>query len=101
MGRGIAYAAAAGGFRTILHDVSADALERALTHIRRDLDEGLSRGKLTPAEAAEALQRLVLEPELGAAAAEADFVIEAVPEEIALKLRTFAWLDDRCPDPVV
>ena len=55
MGRGIAYAAAVGGFRTILHDVSADALERALTTIRRDLDEGIKRGKLTTADAAAAL----------------------------------------------
>ena len=58
MGRGIAYAATRGGFRTILHDVSADALERALTTIRRDLDEGIVRGKLTAADAAGALARL-------------------------------------------
>ena len=57
MGRGIAYAATRGGFRTILHDVSADALERALTTIR-DLDEGIVRGKLTAADAAGALARL-------------------------------------------
>jgi 3-hydroxybutyryl-CoA dehydrogenase len=101
MGRGIAYAAATGGFRTILHDVSADALERALSHIRRDLDEGIARGKLTAADAAAALKRLVPEQELGAAAAEADFVIEAVPEEIALKLRTFERLDQRCEEGVV
>jgi 3-hydroxybutyryl-CoA dehydrogenase len=92
MGRGIAHAAAVGGFRTILHDVSADALERALTTIRRDLDEGITRGKLTAADAAAALKRLAPEQELGAAAGEAGFVIEAVPEEIALKLRTFAKL---------
>jgi 3-hydroxybutyryl-CoA dehydrogenase len=101
MGRGIAHAAAVGGFRTILHDVSADALERAGAHVRRDLDEGIARGKLSPADAAAALRRLEPEPELGAAAAEADFVIEAVPEEIELKLRTFQRLDERCRDGVV
>ena len=101
MGRGIAYAAAVGGFRTILHDVSADALERALTHIRRDLDEGITRGKLTAADAAAALARLTPEQELGAVAGEADFVIEAVPEEIGLKLRTFALLDQQCGDEIV
>jgi 3-hydroxybutyryl-CoA dehydrogenase len=100
MGRGIAYAAAVGGFRTILHDVSAEALERALSTIRRDLDDGIARGKLTAAGAAAALERLQLEPEL-AAAAEADFVIEAVPEEIGLKLRTFEQLDQRCGAEVV
>jgi len=39
MGRGIAYCAAAGGFRTALHDVSAEALERARSRIRTDLDQ--------------------------------------------------------------
>src|SRR5206468_6368453 len=39
--------------------------------------------------------------ELGAAAGEADFVIEAVPEEIALKLRTFEKLDQHCDERVV
>jgi len=101
MGRGIAHAAAVGGFRTLLHDVSAEALDRAFTHIRRDLDEGIARAKLTAAEAAAALKRLVPEQELGAAAAEAEFVIEAVPEEIALKLRVFQRLDERCAEEVV
>jgi 3-hydroxybutyryl-CoA dehydrogenase len=101
MGRGIAHAAAVGGFRTILHDVSADALERAFSHIRRDLDEGIGRGKISTAEVAAALGRLEPEQELGAAAAEADFVIEAVPEEIELKLRTFQRLDERCGEQVV
>jgi NADPH-dependent 2,4-dienoyl-CoA reductase/sulfur reductase-like enzyme len=43
MGRGIAYVAAVGGFRTTLHDVSAEALGRALAQIRRDLDQGIER----------------------------------------------------------
>ena len=101
MGRGIAYAAATGGFRTILHDVAADALERACAQVRRDLDEGIAKGKLTAAEAAAALKRLEPEQELGGAASEADFVIEAVPEDIALKVRTFARLDERCREDVV
>jgi 3-hydroxybutyryl-CoA dehydrogenase len=101
MGRGIAYAAATGGFRTILHDVAADALDRACAQIRRDLDEAIARGKLTSADAAAALRRLEPEQELSAAASDADFVIEAVPEEIALKLRTFERLDQRCGEQVV
>ena len=101
MGRGIAYAAATGGFRTILHDVAADALDRACAQIRRDLDEAIARGKLTSADAAAALRRLEPEQELSAAAGDADFVIEAVPEEIALKLRTFERLDQRCGEQVV
>jgi 3-hydroxybutyryl-CoA dehydrogenase len=101
MGRGIAYAAAVAGYRTMLHDVAADALDRAFAHIRKDLDEGVSRGKLQPEAAKDALRRLEPVQELGAAAAEADFVIEAVPEDIELKLRIFAALDARCGDEVV
>lgn len=101
MGRGIAYAAAVGGFKTVLHDVSAEALERALAQIRRDIDEGISRGKLTAAEAAAALQRLAPEQELESAVENADFVIEAVPEDIALKVGMFARLDALCRDQTI
>ena len=101
MGRGIAYCAAAGGFRTALHDVSAEALERARSRIGADLDEGVARGKLEPPEATAALERLSLEPELESAVRGADFVIEAVPEDIGLKLATFARLDALCAEEVV
>ena len=101
MGRGIAYCAAAGGFRTALHDVSAEALERARSRIRADLDEGVARGKLKPPEATAALEQLSLEPELESAVRGADFVIEAVPEDIGLKLATFARLDALCAEEVV
>jgi 3-hydroxybutyryl-CoA dehydrogenase len=101
MGRGIAHAAAVGGFRTVIHDVSAEAVDRAAQQIRRDLDEGVSRGKLGREEATAALARLVPEPELQAAAGQAEFVIEAVPEQIELKLRVFARLDEACPPEVV
>jgi 3-hydroxybutyryl-CoA dehydrogenase len=101
MGQGIAYVAAAGGYRTLLHDVSREALERARRQIRADLDEGRARGKLTPAEADAAYERLRLEPDLERAAAEAGFVIEAVPERIELKLQVFARLDAACAEGAV
>jgi 3-hydroxybutyryl-CoA dehydrogenase len=94
MGRGIAYVAAVGGFETALHDVSSVALDKALAQIRRDLDEGVARGKLAGADAAAALARLKPEASLEAAASGADFVIEAVPEKIDVKLSTFARLDE-------
>ena len=101
MGRGIAYVSACGGFRTLLHDVSAEALDRALTQVRADLDEGVARGKLGPEQAAAALRRIEPEQELGGAVADAQFVIEAVPEDLGLKLRLFERLDARCPEGVV
>ena len=101
MGRGIAYAAALGGFRTRLHDVSSEALEQAFARIRRDLDEGVARGKATREEAEAAAARMSPAPSLDEAAAAADFVIEAVPEDLALKLPVFARLDAVCRPEVV
>src|SRR5687768_497505 len=101
MGRGIAYVAAAGGLKTALHDVSAEALDRALARIRADLDEGVGRGKLSAQDASAALERIALETGLDAAVQGADFVIEAVPEDMAIKLATFARLDSLCGDQVV
>ena len=101
MGRGIAYAAAVGGFETVLFDVSAAALEKALDQIDKDMKEGVARGKLIPDAAMAARDRIVTASSLETAVYEAHFVIEAVPEDIALKLDTFARLDSLCPPVVV
>jgi 3-hydroxybutyryl-CoA dehydrogenase len=101
MGRGIAYAAAVGGFETALFDVQGAALEKALAQIAEDLEDGVGRGKLTAEAAAEARRRVAPASDLEEAAGAADFVIEAVPETIALKLETFARLDASCPPEVV
>jgi 3-hydroxybutyryl-CoA dehydrogenase len=93
MGRGIAYVSAVGGFATALYDVSGAALDKALDRIRKDLDEGVARAKLTGPDAEAAQARLEPVASLEAAASGADFVIEAVPEEIRLKLEIFAKLD--------
>ena len=101
MGRGIAYAAAVGGFKTVLFDVSAAALEKALAQIDKDMKEGVARGKLTSNAAMAARDRIATASSLETAVYESHLVIEAVPEDIALKLDTFARLDSLCPPEVV
>lgn len=101
MGRGIAYASVVGGYETVLHDVSAEALAKALGQIRKDLEEGKSRGKLTDEQVSAALTRLASSPDLERAVASADFVIEAVPEDVRLKVALFGRLDALCAPPVV
>jgi 3-hydroxybutyryl-CoA dehydrogenase len=101
MGRGIAYAAAVGGFATSLVDVAPPVLEKALVQIGKDLEEGVGRAKLSAQGAAAARGRLSSGTDLEAAARAADFVIEAVPEDIGLKLATFARLDAVCRPEVV
>jgi 3-hydroxybutyryl-CoA dehydrogenase len=96
MGRGIAHVAALGGLNTVLNDVSTDLLEKAKNRIRQDLQKAIEIGKVTTAEMDATLARLTLETDLARAVANADLVIEAVPEKIELKLDVFARLDRAC-----
>jgi 3-hydroxybutyryl-CoA dehydrogenase len=97
MGRGIAYASAVGGFRTVLQDTEGAALERAVGDISASLEKGVALGKVDGASAAAAHKRLTTTRELQQAAGEADLVIEAVPEKMALKVELFATLDRIAP----
>ena len=93
MGRGSAYAAAFGGYRTILEDVSASMLEQGMAWIRQAFDEGVARGKVAPQQKDQAIANLSTARSVEDACREADLVIEAVPEEMELKLETFTLLD--------
>ena len=93
MGRGIAYASALGGFQTILEDVSSSVLEKALMWIREALAEGLRRGKVDPAVAEAAQARISSSQAVDSAVRDADLIIEAVPEELDMKLKLFAIFD--------
>jgi 3-hydroxybutyryl-CoA dehydrogenase len=97
MGRGIAYAAALGGFRTALQDSSAPALEKAHADISATLEKGVATGKVAGEDAAGARRRLNLARSLEDAVREADLVIEAVPESMDLKVEIFAALDKLAP----
>jgi 3-hydroxybutyryl-CoA dehydrogenase len=97
MGHGIAHVAALGGLRVSLHDVSAEAIERGLAALGRDLDAGVEKGKVTPEARQAALERIEGVPRLETAVARADVVIEAVPESLELKREIFARLDAASP----
>ncbi len=96
MGRGIAHAAAVGGYRTILEDLLPAALRRAESEIRANLDKAVELGKVAAPDADAALRRLEYAGSVEEAAREADLVIEAVPEEMESKIEIFTLLDKIC-----
>jgi 3-hydroxybutyryl-CoA dehydrogenase len=96
MGRGIAHAAALGGYRTILEDLLPGALRKAEAEIRVNLDKAVELGKVTAPDAEVALGRLQFAGSVEEAAREADLVIEAVPEEMESKIEIFTLLDKIC-----
>jgi len=101
MGGGIAQLAAQSGRRCVLVDPGAGALERGLARIRGSLERLAAKGRLGAAGGAdEVLARIEPRSDLAGLAA-ADFVIEAAPEDEALKRRLFAELDGIAPPHAV
>lgn len=96
MGRGIAHAAAIGGYRTILEDLLPAALRRAESEIRANLDRAVELGKVLALNADAAFRRVEYADSVEDAAREADFVIEAVPDEMESKIEIFTLLDKVC-----
>jgi len=101
MGLGIAHVAALGGFDTVLQDVSEPQLRKAVDTIKANLAKGVEKGKVPAADAESAIKRLRTATALAEAATGADFAIEAVPEDLALKHRIFGELDRHAPGHAV
>ncbi len=96
MGRGIAHAAALGGYRTILEDLFPNTLRKAETEIRAHLDQAVELGTVNAADADAAFSRIEYAGSVDEAARQADLVIEAVPDEMESKLEIFIMLDKFC-----
>ena len=98
MGHGIAEVALISGYKVFLRDVKPEFVERGVTRIHESLDKLVSKGKV-PAEHHEKIKTELLKPclEIKEAVAEADLVIEAIPEIMSLKKETFAAMDEAAP----
>jgi len=96
MGRGIAHAAALGGYRTILEDILPASLRKAEGEIRSNLDKAVELGKVQKNDADAAFSRIEYAGSVEEAVRQADLVIEAVPEEIESKIEIFTLLDKVC-----
>ncbi|MGA2097348.1 MAG: 3-hydroxybutyryl-CoA dehydrogenase [Candidatus Acidiferrum sp.] len=84
MGNGIAHVFARAGYKVILRDVEQRFLDRGLDTISKNLDREIKKGKLAESEKGAVLARLEPATDM-AAVAQADFVVEAVPEKIEIK----------------
>ena len=93
MGRGIAYAAAFGGYSTVLEDISPKMLEEAVRWITQSFDEGVARGKVEAAIRDRARSLVRTASGVQDAIVDADLIIEAVPEEMEMKMELFTIFD--------
>jgi 3-hydroxybutyryl-CoA dehydrogenase len=100
MGSGIAQVCAQAGFHVTLTDIVDPMLERARGAIERSLGRFVEKGALTAADRDAALARLTFTTLLGHLSA-ADFVIEAIREDVEAKKAIFRSLDDLARPSVI
>jgi 3-hydroxybutyryl-CoA dehydrogenase len=92
MGNGIAHVFARSGYRVLLRDVDKKSLDRALDTISKNLDREVAKQKITAADKSAALARIQPVTDNVALVA-SDFVVEAVPEQLDLKIRILKDVD--------
>jgi 3-hydroxybutyryl-CoA dehydrogenase len=94
MGAGIAQAAATAGWPTTLTDANPDAVAAGMARIARTLDGAVQRGKLEGPVRDAIRERIRTAPDLRAACAGADLVIEAVVEDLDVKRDVMSQASD-------
>ena len=101
MGHGIAHAAIAAGYETRLFDVAEAALDKGRAAIEAVISKGVELGKVSSGDADAMRSRLSTTANLADALDGADFVIEAAPERIDLKLALMGDIDRLAPAAAV
>jgi len=96
MGPGIALLFAKAGYRTILWGPTAEEIRAGETHFKKCLDDLQREGLIEQTQAAGILDNLELETDFERAAKQADFIVEAVVEDLEVKQEVFARLEDFC-----
>ncbi|MDT0455272.1 3-hydroxyacyl-CoA dehydrogenase family protein [Streptomyces sp. DSM 41527] len=100
MGSGIAQVSAQAGWDVVLRDVTDGALARGKGGIEASFEKFAAKGKLSAADAEQALARITTTTDLEAVA-DADIVVEAVFERIDVKREIFQSLDKLVKDEAV
>ena len=93
LGRRIAHAAVLAGYHTILEDISLSALEQGIAWIAQSLDDEVSCGKIGARVRDAALANLSAANSAEDASREADLIIEAVSDEMEMKIELFTIFD--------
>ncbi|MEC1523224.1 3-hydroxyacyl-CoA dehydrogenase family protein [Neobacillus niacini] len=93
MGSGISNAIASCGYKVLLYDIGEKQLQRGLLQIEKFMDKGIQRGKISEKQKVDSLENIYITTNFEDLK-EADFVIEAVVEDIKVKKNVFSRLDD-------
>jgi 3-hydroxybutyryl-CoA dehydrogenase len=101
MGNGIAHVFARAGYKVILRDVEQRYLDRGMDTIAKNLDREIKKGKLAEVEKGTVLGRFVPVTDMSTVA-NADFLVEAVPEKLEIKRHVLTEADHLLrPDVII
>ncbi len=101
MGQQIGFQCAIHGFEITLYDLAQDVRDKALTRLEKLAGGFVAAGKLSPADAKSALDRIAITTDAAKAAEDADLVSESVPEDPDLKASVFAQFNLLCPERTI
>lgn len=100
MGSGIAQVCAQAGYQVFLNDLKQEFVERGLGVISKNLSRNVDKGRMTEAEKQQILNQITLSTDLNDARA-VDLVIEAAVENMEIKTKIFAQLDQIAPEHAI
>lgn len=101
MGNGIAHVFATSGYDVKIVDIDSSALDRALATIEKNLDRMIKKERITEADKSNALGHIQQSTDMAQAVKTADLVVEAATENVALKLKIFASMDEHAPEDCI
>ena len=101
MGHGICQVFAQFGYEVHLVDVSKEILDGALAKIRGSLEKLSQYGLIDKTKIEGIISRIATTTEIKEAGKDADFVVEAVVENLEVKKKVFSSLDESCPSHTI
>ena len=96
MGNGIAHTFAQSGFTVFLIDKSEKTIDKAMATIVSNLDRMIAKGSITEAEKKQTIGNIITYTDVNDGVVNADLVVEAATENLALKLNIFKQLSEIC-----
>ncbi len=96
MGNGIAHTFAQSGFTVFLIDKSEKTIDKAMATILSNLDRMIAKGSITEADKKQTIENIITYTDLKDGVVNADLVVEAATENLALKLNIFKQLSEIC-----
>ncbi len=101
MGSGISQVFAEAGYEVVIVDISENFLQTSLNSIKENLERSASKGKISEEDVNTIMGRIKTTLDIKEAGSKADFVVEAISEEMEMKKDIFKRLETACKSQTI